>query len=142
MAEKMKKYLAAILCLAVVLSFTGCGGDDSEIEVDINLSKMSETMSHAKAETIIGAPNDYVGQTIKIKGKYSYSYWEDSGRYYHDIIVEGSATCPKMFELDWETWYGDIPEDGAAIEIIGTLRSYPENGNVYAYIEVKQLELI
>ena len=147
MRKRIRERIALLVVLTVCLWITGCGNNNSQprdnspatTKIDIDMSRMSDVMAHAQAEKILESPEEHVGKTFKIKGKYQYLFWEEQGRYYSDIVIDSEGTCPKFFEIVWDS---EFPDDGEMIEIIGVFGMYDDGGHEVPYIEIESLVVV
>ena len=99
----------------------------------VDLTVFNATMAHAEAEKIlIVEPDNYIGRTIKVSGEYFYQ--SQTGKHY--VIVEGSATCPKAFELKWDSGY---LQEGAIITVTGIFESYTEADMTWYRLDVGEM---
>ena len=157
----MKRQLLVLLllCLIPILS-TGCSDtapeqpvvDDTETfvgppspqkRVDVDLTVLSSTMKYAETINIMTKPDKYLGKTIKISGAYYTSHYEETGRYYHYIIILDEASCCQTgLEFVWSGEHAypeDFPKELAMIEIVGALNEYDEFGKTYYYLAVDDI---
>jgi len=143
----MKKYIV-LLCLILftALLVTGCANDESENDVDIDLSELSMTMIQAEYARILSNADDYVGKTIKAYGAYYTLLFSNSGtRFHYIIIVPGDECCQMGFEFrrgDDYDFPDDYPSQNAMILITGTLLKDEEIGASYLYIAVDDFLVI
>jgi hypothetical protein len=122
-------------------------GDSSTSEgVDVDLTSLSGTMVFAEVYNIMSNPNDYIGKTIKVKGPYYASYFDDTGLYYNFIIVEdATACCQQGLEFIWNgehTYPDDYPKEQTRIEVAGVYASYDELGHTYYHLLVDDISVI
>lgn len=151
----MKRLFLIIVCLcAASLFLTGCGdgsaqdelGDnavDASLEetenadvpaIDVDLTAMSETMMTAMIDNIYANASDYMGQTIKMGGKYMVNYNPGTGRHYHFVIYfDETACCSYGFEFTASN-IEDFPSNETPVEVTGELKSYTEDGQTWYYL--------
>jgi hypothetical protein len=139
--KPMKVILAAALAAALLILATACSEktaakNNEEINkpIDINLAVMSDTMAISTAFEIANKPDDYLGQRLRISGRYDCQYYEPTKEYFHVILVADVATCcsqPFEFMLDDKDKY---PEKGALIELTGVFSK--NNDTQFYYLEV------
>ncbi len=113
--------------------------DKEEGSVDIDLTQMSSIMIYSEVYNIMINPEDYLGKTIKICGPYYASYWEDTDKYYHYVIInDATACCSSGLEFIWEDnshkYPEEYPKDETEIELVGRFDSYEELGQTYYYL--------
>ena len=114
-------------------------------DVDIDLTSMSVTMVSAQVMQILMAPEDFLGQTIRIIGSHFSFYWEDAEMQIHYVVLNVTAgCCGQAFEFilpdDIVSSMG-YPPQYAIIELTGGLSSYEKLGRVYYYLAVIELIL-
>ena len=114
--------------------------------IDVDLTVLSGVMVYAEVSNIVSKPDDYIGKTVKIRGMYYSSYYEETGLYYHYIIIaDATMCCEQGLEFVWNgdhVYPDDYPAAGTNIEIIGVFGRYTENDKEYYYIEVDDLIII
>lgn len=157
----MKKIIAGIMGMVLFVTLTGCSDGKSnnapdnsteEVsqkqtrEVDIDLTVMDSDMIYATIYQILSEPESYEGKTIKAKGLYTSSYYEETGQYYHFIVIEdATACCSQGLEFVWEDGtHGleEYPEDQAEIIVTGTFETYTEgdDDSLYAHLNHASLQ--
>jgi len=159
----MKKHLSVLLLLCLVCSFAaGCAGQgaaqtvngnpesqgapEASVTIDVDLTVLSSTMIYAEVNNILTNPDKYMGKTIKMKGPYYASYYEQTKLYYHYVVVEdATACCQQGLEFIWSgehKYPADYPEDKTKIEVTGVFGSYDELGKTYYYILVDDISIL
>ncbi|NLG24356.1 MAG: hypothetical protein GX558_03305 [Clostridiales bacterium] len=149
----MKIQRLAALLAAVCLLLAGCGSapaaggvaptSDAASPVQNDLTQMSGTMVYSYVFAMLTAPEDYVGQSFRIRGAYSQMADETTGQVYHFVVVADATECCAQgleFRLPGEA--PAYPAPGAEIEIVGTYASYEEDGLEYVRIEASALEVL
>lgn len=115
-------------------------------EVDIDLTALSSTLVYAEVYNMMMSPETYIGQTIKMKGKYYSLYYEETGKYYHYVIIEDAAACCQQgLEFIWNGEHifpDDYPSDGTQVEVIGVFDTYEELGEIYPYVATDEIKVI
>lgn len=118
-------------------------------EVDIDLTVMDSDMVYATIYQILSNPESYVGQTIKAKGIYTSSYYEETNMYYHFVVIEDAAACCSQgLEFVWEegthVYPDEYPQEQAEIIVTGTFETYTEAGDdsMYAHLNHASLDVI
>ena len=103
--------------------------------VDIDLTQMSSTMVYAEVYNMMVDPQAYEGKKIKLGGSYYAEFFEETGKYYHFIVIDDATSCCQQgmeFLRNGEYSYpDDYPESDAQIEIAGTFTHYEELGEIY-----------
>ena len=160
----MKKYLSMLLllCLIPILATTcsneGFSPPDSsspetqdnaaaaEKIIDVDLTVLSSTMVYAEVNHMLINPDNYMGKTIKMSGPYYSSYYDETGLYYHYVIIQDAAACCQQgLEFIWNgehSYPEDYPETQAKIEVTGVFGRYEELGQTYCYLAVDDISLI
>jgi len=153
----IKKGIAVIIisCLIIVLT-AGCSDDtdenanpaapaddENQAGIDIDFTRLSTTMQIAQLQIVLENMPDYTGQTMKIQGVYDYSFWEVTGKFYHDLIIDCASGCPKRIEIFMDT-PGEYPEPGTTIELLGVFGFYNEDGMGFnfPYLAVDEIIII
>jgi hypothetical protein len=149
----VKKYLILLCVISVFASgcssappngqgLTAGGAGDA----DVDLTVLSSTLVYAEVYNIMTSPDDYMGKTIKLSGPYYASYYEDTGKYYHHVIVEdATACCQGGLEFKWNgdhAYPDDYPENNTRIEVAGVFGSYEELGQTYYYLSVGDITIL
>ena len=108
--------------------------------IDIDLTELSATMVYAEVNSIMTNPDDYIGKTIKMKGPYYTSFFDETNLYYHYVIIEdATACCAQGLEFIWNgehAYPDDYPNEESRIEVAGVFGSYDELGKTYYYLAV------
>ena len=154
-------YMLLFLCLICVLT-TSCSSTDayqingnqpdtkgpstkSEI-IDVDLTVLSSTMVYAEVYNIMTSPDEYMGKTIKMNGPYYASFYDETGLYYHYVVIEdATACCQQGLEFIWKgdhKFPDDYPEEETKIEVTGVFGSYDELGDTYYYLAVDDISII
>lgn len=151
----MKKYIALLMALLMVLSLSACGkieeekvyegtasydkNDDSIGDI-VDLTKLSSTMVYSEVNQIMITPEKYIGKTIKMAGKCAlyYNQQDESKTYYSCIISDATACCSQGIEFTLKE--GDAyPDLNTDITVEGTFVSYKEDGTTYYHLENAKL---
>ncbi|ABX40828.1 hypothetical protein [Lachnoclostridium phytofermentans] len=119
--------------------------DKKDLSVDVDLTQMSSIMIYSEVYNMMTNPEAYIGKTIKIRGPYYTSYWEDTGKYYHFVIIsDATACCSSGLEFIWEEnshkYPDEYPEDETEIELVGRFDSYEELGQTYYFLATDSLD--
>ena len=137
----MKKHLlfvCALLCMSFLLF--ACDRDESNNDVDIDLSELSLTLVQAEHQRIVSNPNDYIGKTIKVYGSFRTFIVDNAGNLAHFIIiVPGDDCCQIGFEFRRNGEYkfpDDYPAQNSMLLISGTLDKSTTFGTSSLFIDV------
>lgn len=150
----MKKFLSLILLCMVIFTLTGCGNESTTAngsavdavsgkKIDLDLSGFSNTMAYSELYNITSTPDEYLGQTIRLKGNFSVYHDEAADKYYYAcLITDSAACCSAALEFVPEenmTYPDDFPELESEITVMGTLETYEENGTKYCHLVNAQM---
>jgi len=167
----MKKYLSLFLTLGWICIFAaGCTDKDAlnaesfasesengssekqqssvsaGVSVDVDLTVLSSTMVYAEVYNMMVRPDDYIGKVVKMRGPYYTSYYDETDKYYHYVIIEdATACCQQGLEFIWDgghTYPDDYPENNKNIEVVGVFESYEELGSTYYYLAAADISIL
>lgn len=150
----MRRALAIIMCLLLVISLASCAGGDAESKkkdkaevkteseqteddaaIDIDLTTMSSTMVYAQVYDMVTNPDDFLGKTVRAAGPFAvYTDEKTEKNYFACIIKDATACCAQgmEFELEGKHEYpDDYPELDTEITVEGTFDKYEEAGQTY-----------
>ena len=103
--------------------------------IDVDLTTLSSTMVYSEVYNMMVSPDDYIGKTVKMDGKFALYYDESTGKYYFACIISDAAACCSQgieFVLtDEYTYPDDYPKEGEEICVIGTFDTYREGEYTY-----------
>ena len=166
----MKKLIMILMCIMISVSLISCKNEEEvsqstsqnnlqnseeniidenkekEKEKDneiIDLTKLSSTMVYSEVYNIMVNPDNYVGRTIKMQGKFSVYHDEKRDKnFYSCIIQDATACCAQGMEFmlkgDYE-YPKDYPKEGEEITVIGEFISYSEGKHVYCGLKDAKL---
>ena len=150
----MKKLaVTLVLCLCTALFF-GCGKSESgsgstaessqkssSDEFDFDLTKMSSTMVYSTVYSMITAPDEYEGKTVKVTGNFNEYKDASTGKtYYSVLIADATACCQQGLEFDMGSGFSDYPPENALITVTGTFGTYMEGNMKYCQLEKATLK--
>ena len=162
----MKKTLLILLVLALALPLAACSSKldatssaDAQIEpqsapaaearedvpqkIDLDLSELSGTVIYSQVYNMTEAPEDYIGQRIRIRGNFSYFQDPDTKKeYFASVIADATACCAQGIEFVWageHVYPRDYPEEDELITVTGTFDTYEEDG--YLYLELTDADV-
>lgn len=153
----------AALMLFMVLLLTGCVSGDNTVvsqtdapvtsaeEIDftdgtardenasgdtkIDLTTMSGTVVYAEVYRMMTIPEDYIGKTVTMRGKFSLYHDEETGKdYYACIIEDATACCAQGIEFEPENkvdFLAEMPGEDDEITVTGTFATYREDDARY-----------
>ncbi|MBE6719666.1 MAG: hypothetical protein E7571_03290 [Ruminococcaceae bacterium] len=148
----MKKLIAVLLALVSLTAvFTGCSGKQNKTEnkekttesttaakLDVDLTSLSSTVVYSEVYNMMTVPDDYRGKKVKMKGAFSYSKDNETGKiYYACVIADATACCQQglEFKLAEKKNFEDYPEVGTEIEVTGYFDTYNEGELVYCFLD-------
>lgn len=143
----MKKlFLIALLGLAA-LALAACGGTQAaesaatqapQQAVDLDLTKLSGTVVYSQVYDMVSAPENYMGQRVKLDGNFSYYKDENTQQeYFAAIISDATACCAQGIEFVWKgnhAYPKDYPPLDTDITVTGTFDTYYEGEYMYVQL--------
>lgn len=108
--------------------------------VDLDLTTMTPGYAYAQIYNILGEPEKYLDQVIKLDGSFTYYQDEKTGIYYYACLLMDSTACcsyPFQFTPVESVGYPQrMPEVGTPITVVGTFEfCKAENGSTYANLK-------
>ena len=107
-----------------------------EASVDVDLSVMDSDMIYATVYQMMSDPEQYVGKTFRIEGKFYVTYDEmTKNQYYYCVIKDATECCAQELEFVWgdgsHIYPDEYPTDGTEVIVDGTFELYMENDSRY-----------
>lgn len=107
-----------------------------EAAVDVDLSVMDSDMIYATVYQMMSDPEQYVGKTFRIEGKFYVTYDEmTKNQYYYCVIKDATECCAQGVEFVWgdgsHIYPDEYPTDGTEVIVDGTFELYMENDSRY-----------
>ena len=107
-----------------------------EAAVDVDLSVMDSDMIYATVYQMMSDPEQYVGKTFRIEGKFYVTYDEmTKNQYYYCVIKDATECCAQGLEFVWgdgsHIYPDEYPTDGTEVIVDGTFELYTENDSRY-----------
>ena len=107
-----------------------------EAAVDVDLSVMDSDMIYATVYQMMSDPEQYVGKTFRIEGKFYVIYDEmTKNQYYYCVIKDATECCAQGLEFVWgdgsHIYPDEYPTDGTEVIVDGTFELYMENDSRY-----------
>ena len=103
--------------------------------VDVDLTALSGTMVYSEVYNMITAPEDYLGKTVKMDGRFAYYRDEATGKEYFACIIQDATACCAQgieFVLAGDCVYpDDYPALDAEICVAGVFDTYAEGDITY-----------
>ena len=139
--KTVKKHICTMLALLSLVPLTSCGsagettGPQTEAAApDLDLTILSSTLVFSELQNITANPDNYAGQSIRMRGQCQTYYNELAGSVYHAVTVADTTSCCAQgleYVLPDEASY---PADGSEATIVGRLAPYEENGYIYFHL--------
>ncbi len=112
--------------------------------IDIDLTALSSTMVYSEVYSMMSAPEEYIGKTVKMKGPFAYYYDEATrNEYFACIIQDATACCAQGIEFvlagDY-TFPDDYPEIETEICVVGVFDTYQDGD--YTYCTLRRAVLL
>ena len=107
-----------------------------EASVDVDLSVMDSDMIYATVYQMMSDPEQYVGKTFRIEGKFYVTYDEMTKHQYYDCVIkDATECCAQGLEFVWgdgsHIYPDEYPTDGTEVVVDGTFELYMENDSRY-----------
>lgn len=107
-----------------------------EAAVDMDLSVMDSDMIYATVYQMMSDPEQYVGKTFRMEGKFYVTYDEmTKNQYYYCLIKDATECCAQGLEFVWgdgsHIYPDEYPTDGTEVIVDGTFELYMENDSRY-----------
>lgn len=107
-----------------------------EAAVDVDLSVMDSDMIYATVYQMMSDPEQYVGKTFRIEGKFYVTHDEmTKNQYYYCVIKDATECCAQGLEFVWgdgsHIYPNEYPTDGTEVIVDGTFELYMENDSRY-----------
>lgn len=107
---------------------------------DVDLTVMSSNMVYAEVYNMMLNPDLYLGKTIKMKGLYFPLYYDNTGNWYHYVMIKDAlACCQNGIEFIWgdgsHSYPDEYPKEDQEIIVMGIFDCYEEEDYIYYYIK-------
>ena len=115
-------------------------------EIDVDLTRMESDMVYATVYQMMMDPESYVGKTVRMRGSYYATWYEQTMTYYHYVIInDATACCSQGMEFVWDDGSHKYPEEYPAaeteVEVTGVFETYREEGDANLYCRLKDAVL-
>lgn len=108
----------------------------ADIKADIDLTILNDTVMMAQVNNLMYMPQEYAGQTVKMKGAYMPFYSQQYDDTYHLMLsMDELMCCQGMVEFLLPEGR-DYPEDGEEFMIFGEFTLMSDETGEYAIIIV------
>ena len=139
----MKRMIAALLCL-IQLVLSSNMGAFAERTVDLDLSALSGTVVYSQVYNMVMQPDQYLGQTVRVRGYFSYFQDPETLKeYFAVIIADATACCAQGIEFVWRgehRYPDDYPPLETEMTVTGEFGTYEENGFTYLQLSDADVE--
>ena len=139
----MKRLIAALLCL-IQLVLSSDMGAFAERTVDLDLSALSGTVVYSQVYNMVMQPDQYLGQTVRVRGYFSYFQDPETLKeYFAVIIADATACCAQGIEFVWRgehRYPDDYPPLETEMTVTGEFGTYEENGFTYLQLSDADVE--
>lgn len=113
-------------------------------DVDVDLTKLSNTMVYSEVYNMMYTPENYIGKTVKMSGMFVAYTNQDESQYYPAVIIADATACCSQgleFVLEGNPSYPEgYPEMETEITVVGTFETYVEDGNTYCRLKNAKIE--
>lgn len=136
----LSKIIAVSLIFTILFCASGCNPttENNAKQIDIDLTKMSETMVYSQVTNMLNNPDEYIGKTVKAKGPCSVYTSSNTGKTYYSVIFKDSTACCNQY-IEFVLEENNYPKNGDNIEIVGVFDTYYEGKNLYCQLSSAQL---
>ncbi|MDO5559929.1 MAG: hypothetical protein Q4F95_10070 [Oscillospiraceae bacterium] len=119
---------------------------EAEEGVDMDLTQLGDSMVYAQVYDLLSNADKYMGQTIKIRGRFQSVVSDETNlRYYYVMVSDTTACCQQGFEFIWgdnsHVYPDEYPQEDSEIVIKGVLGTYDEQDKTYCYLAVDDLNV-
>ena len=139
----MKRMIAALLCL-IQLVLSSDMGAFAERTVDLDLSALSGTVVYSQVYNMVMQPDQYLCQTVRVRGYFSYFQDPETLKeYFAVIIADATACCAQGIEFVWRgehRYPDDYPPLETEMTVTGAFGTYEENGFTYLQLSDADVE--
>lgn len=147
----MKKIISLILACVFVCTLWACSQnpDDaavtdaaaSRVAVDVDLTKLSSTMVYSEVFNMTNTPENYLGKTVRMRGKFSiYENTQTGARYFACVIADAASCCSQGIEFAPDLTEISSLTVGTEITVRGEFTTYEEDGTRYCQLKNAHLE--
>lgn len=135
----MKKLIAIILTLAILIGCTSASNNDGVFEI-------TERFFSAQMFEVFADSQNFLGRTIRYEGMFNARYLDVSNEYIFLVFRYTEGCCFPEEALGFEVYLNDIPppENDSWVEVTGVLEHFTIDGvnflrlNVTSLIELEE----
>ena len=113
---------------------------------DIDLTKMSKTMLFAVVLDIHSRPEQYLGKSVRMSGKFAIIQGVDAqgqpdpDKIFYNCVIPGAQSSLE-FNVAGELYYPeDFPDLESTITVEGVYEKYEDNGKVYYRVGQSEID--
>ena len=129
MKKSVLKFFSILSLVVVSLICSACGGS---VSIDYDLVSRGNTFTQITVADMQSSPSDYIGKTIKIRGKHN-----SSGDTYHYISgYDDTNCCSWSMEIRLKDDTMTFPDTNKNIIVIGNYKSKKVNSRTSYFLEV------
>ncbi len=115
--------------------------------IDIDLTEMGADMVYATVSQMMTDPEAYIGQKVKMGGKYYSTFYEPTQQYYFYVLIsDAMACCQNGLEFVWgdgsHVYPDEYPPEETEVTVTGIFETYKDNpDDPYSFCRLKDAEL-
>lgn len=115
---------------------------DSDVSYD--LTKMNKDMIYATVYLFMTEPDEFIGETVRVRGEYLKASYEENNQYYsYCFISDAAGCCSQGLEFDLGKGHNEKIKklkEKTEIEVVGTFETYYEGGKRFCRLRDAKLE--
>jgi hypothetical protein len=120
---------------------SGCTTNHEEDGIDIDFTRLSNTLMQAEYHRIGMDIESYLGKTMRVSGRYEILTLSEDEVSHIIMLMDGDECCQMGIEFKLEEENG-YPAIGTMIEINGVLALYESREHRYVYLRADKLEVV
>ncbi len=104
--------------------------DLSERDADVDLTCLDTQMAYVQLSNMMLTPEDYVGKTVKLRGKFAHAK-EENKEFFVCYVLDATACCSQSLEFETDDVYpfpDGYPPEQSEITVYGVFDTYEYNG--------------
>ena len=117
----------------------------AEGNFDYDLTQLSSTVVYSQITDMTMVPEEYVGKTIKMEGRFEIYGDPNAENPYLGCIVNDATACCSVglrFVLTGDYTSADFPENGSDIVITGVFQTYEYQGCTFGEIQNAEMTVL
>ena len=137
-----KRLLRLAVGLSLIMALvTGCGSKSasSSKKVDVDLSKLGDTVAYTEIYNMSLEPDKYVGKMVRMTGV-CYKYFDQTTKktYHECTIYDATACCSQGFEFELKN--GKYPKDEEKVTVCGKFTKVKGKGYFFCVLKDAVIE--